>query len=281
MICIVLAAGYAMRMYPLTENFPKPLLKVQGKPILNWLLEDVDRIPQVEQVLVVSNHKFAGVFEAWLREQSFRKPIRLLDDGSLTNETRVGAVRDISVALAAVGEKVEGGKERTKHGHDLGKVSQEFKAVGSAEEAKLPGALVLAGDNVLEFSLQGFVDFYQARLQSCIMCYQEPSLERRRKTGIITLTGAGKVTSFEEKPAEPKSNWAVPPFYCYTVSDLRRIPEAVAAGCSTDAPGSLAAWLSVHSEVYAWPMPGRRYDIGSIAGYEDVQKLYHPPVGRV
>ena len=266
MICIVLAAGYAMRMYPLTENFPKPLLKVQGKPILNWLLEDVDRIPQVEQVLVVSNHKFAGVFEAWLREQSFHKPIQLLDDGSLTNETRVGAVRDISVALAAVGEKT--GR------------AEGSKAVGSSEEDELPGALVLAGDNVLEFSLQGFVDFFQARRKSCIMCYQEPQLERRRKTGIITLAADGKVTSFEEKPVEPKSNWAVPPFYCYTDEDLLRIPEAVAAGCSTDAPGSLAAWLSVHSDVYAWPMPGHRYDIGSIAGYDEVQKLYHPPVGR-
>ena len=99
MICIVLAAGYATRMYPLTENAPKPLLKVQEKPILNWLLGNIDEIPGIEQILIISNPKFISHFEAWSKEQHYTKSLTVLDDGSSTNETRIGAVRDIQVAL--------------------------------------------------------------------------------------------------------------------------------------------------------------------------------------
>ena len=248
MICIVLAAGYATRMYPLTENAPKPLLHVQAKPILNWLLDDIDGIPAIEQILVVSNHRFISHFEAWSKEQRYAKPLRVLDDGFTTNETRIGAVRDIQVALAHMGQPAD--------------------------------ALVIAGDNVLEFSFSGFVAYYQQVRHSCVMCYREPDVARQRKTGIITVDEASRVTSFQEKPQRPKSDLAVPPFYLYTDSDLRRIPEAIADGCPVDAPGSLAAWLSSHSQVYAWQMPGKRYDIGSLAGYEAVQTQYRP-TGKV
>lgn len=242
MICIVLAAGYATRMYPLTENFPKPLLEVQGKPILNWLLEDIDQIAEIERVVVVSNHKFIGHFEEWQKRQHFMKPLTVVDDGSASNERRVGAVKDIQVALEAID--------------------------GS------PDALVIAGDNVLEFSFGGFVTYYQSIGRSCIMCYREPDLAKQRKTGIITIDASGKVTSFAEKPVAPLSDLAVPPFYCYTANDLSRINEAIAEGCSTDAPGSFAAWLSGHSAVYAWKMPGKRYDIGSLDGYRLVQETF-------
>ncbi|NLV59427.1 MAG: nucleotidyltransferase family protein [Clostridiales bacterium] len=244
MICIILAAGYATRMYPLTESAPKPLLMVQGKPILNWLLDDIDTIPAIEKILIVSNHKFISHFEAWRKQQRYGKPLTVLDDGSTTNETRIGAVRDILVGLT--------------------------------HTESMEDTLVIAGDNVLEFSLSGFVAFYQQMKYSCVMCYIEPDEERQRKTGIITVDETHRVTSFEEKPQQPRSNLSVPPFYLYTKADLQRIPEAIAEGCSVDAPGSLAAWLSNHSQVYAWPMPGKRYDIGSLAGYEAVQAHYSP-----
>lgn len=244
MICIVLAAGYATRMYPLTENFPKPLLEVQGKSILNWLLEDVDRLDEISQVFIVSNHKFIGHFQTWLGEQAFTTPVILLDDDSETNESRIGAVKDIQVALKAIGDTQD--------------------------------ALVIAGDNVLEFSFAGFVECFRSCGHSCIMTYQESDVARQRKTGIITVDNSGRVTSFEEKPKEPKSDLAVPPFYCYTASDLSLINRAVEDGCSTDAPGSLAAWLSKNSIVHAWQMPGKRYDIGSLDGYKAVQEQYKP-----
>jgi len=246
MIGIVLAAGYATRMGELTKNFPKPLLKVEGRTVLNWLLADIETIPGIERVYVVCNHKFIGFFKQWLQEQTvaFRKPIHLLDDGSMSKETRLGAVKDIAFALEHIG------------------VNQD--------------ALVLAGDNVLEFPLQGFVDFFQAKQRSCIMCYREPDLEKQRRTGIITVNKDFRVTSFAEKPQQPPSDLAVPPFYCYTRADLNLLPQAFAEGCPTDDPGSFAAYIGSKSELYAWQMPGKRYDIGTIPGYEQVQKLYKP-----
>lgn len=244
MICIVLAAGYATRMYPLTENFPKPLLEVKGRTILDWLINDVDDISRIERILVVSNHRFIGHFQKWLANANYSKPITLLDDGSNRNEERVGAVIDIQVALRNVLSPTD--------------------------------ALVIAGDNVLEFSFRGFVDYFNAVGRSCVMCYSEPDADKRRKTGIITVDGRRRVTSFAEKPAYPQNDLAVPPFYCYTASDLNRIDEAVSNGSGKDAPGSLAAWLSRNGELFAWPMPGKRYDIGSLDGYREVQSLYTP-----
>ncbi|MCE5342998.1 MAG: nucleotidyltransferase family protein [Eubacteriales bacterium] len=246
MVCIVLAAGYATRMYPLTENFPKPLLPVGGKPILDWLLEDVDGIEAIDRIVIVTNHKFYAHFAAWKPCRPLCKPVVLVDDGAETNETRAGAVLDMLLAIQRLNDPAQ-------------------------------DVLVIAGDNLLEFSLRGFVGFFQTLRRACVMCYTEPDEARRRKTGIITVAGDRRVTSFAEKPPKPKSDLAVPPFYLYPAEALARIPEAIADGCPTDAPGSLAAWMSRNAELYAWPMPGKRYDIGSIDGYRAVQNLFMPP----
>ena len=136
MKCIILAAGYATRLYPLTENFPKPLLPVAGKAILDWLVEDVS--PLAEEFVVVSNHRFAEHFRAWAEGW---ENVRVLDDGTESNETRLGAVRDIELAA--------------REGGDY---------------------LVMAGDNVLDFSLQPFVAYAQAKKTSCVMCHEEHRL---------------------------------------------------------------------------------------------------------
>ena len=208
MKCILLAAGYATRLYPLTENFPKPLLKVGEKTILDWLMDDVKEL--VDEFIVISNHKFAGHFQAWA--DAHMLPITVVDDGTSTNETRLGAVKDIQYAV---------------------------DKLGIAENV-----LVLAGDNVLDFSLVPFVRFGQENGCSCIMCYEENELAKQQRTAIITVNAESTITSYEEKPKEPKSNLAVPPFYYYLAEDIKRIPAALEAGCGYDAPGSFAAWLS-------------------------------------
>lgn len=242
MICIVLAAGYATRLYPLTENFPKPLLPVGGKPILNWLLEDIDRQPEITRHVIISNHKFIGHFEKWVNNQKFRCPIDLLDDGSVDNDHRLGAVRDILFAI-----------EQLKLREDL---------------------LVIAGDNMLEFSLGGFLRFAGEKKTSCVMCHEETQLERQQKTAIITCDANDCITSYEEKPKEPKGNLAVPPFYYYRMQDAERVREALLDGCSADAPGSFAAWLSRRTKMHAWRMPGKRYDIGDQKSYAYVQEIF-------
>lgn len=165
----------------------------------------------------------------------------MVDDGTDTNETRLGAVRDIGFTIEQLGLEEE--------------------------------LLVLAGDNVLDFSLVRFLNFCLEKKTSCVMRYFEEKVETLPKRGVLELDG-DRVISMEEKPKEPKSRWCCPPFYFYTKEDSHRISEALEEGCGHDAPGSFIAWLCRRSPVYAMDMPGRRYDIGDLRSYEEVQKNY-------
>lgn len=239
MKCLILAAGYATRLYPLTENFPKPLLEVGGKTILDWLIDDLNQTGLVDEYVVVSNHKFAHIFEAWASE---RQHISVVDDGTSTNETRLGAVRDIQLGIEA----------RDIH-DDL---------------------LVMAGDNLLEFSLKGFLDYAMEKGTTCIMRYYEANEQRLHKCGVAEVDEDGLILSMEEKPAQPKSNWCCPPFYYYRKEDLKLFEQGIAEGCGIDAPGSFIAWLSGKVKVHAWEMPGKRYDIGNLESYEAVKESW-------
>ena len=266
MKCLILAAGYATRLYPLTENFPKPLLKVGDKTILDWLIEDIDRAGVVDEYVVISNHKFAGIFEEWAKGQispraalgrndsatvissgaegGVEKSVKVtvLDDGTSTNETRLGAVRDIQFAIDRLGLD-----------DDL---------------------LVIAGDNLLDFSLVRFLDYARSKATTCIMRYYEPSLEKLRKTGVATVDSQDLVLSMVEKPADPQSHWCCPPFYFYRREDVPLVKVGIESGCGVDAPGSFIAWLCGQTRVHAWEMEGRRYDIGNLESYEEVKRNY-------
>ena len=240
MKCLILAAGYATRLRPLTDNFPKPLLEVGGKPILDWILDDLGSSAEVDGYIVVTNHRFASIFEKWADGRP--EKITVVDDGTSTNETRLGAVKDIQFALEATGHK-----------GDL---------------------LVIAGDNLLDFSLGKFVEYALGKGTSCVMRYFEPSEDRLHKCGVLEVDEKGLILGMEEKPSEPKSHWACPPFYYYTREDAARIPEAIDSGCGTDAPGSLVAWLSSKVPVHAMEMPGKRFDIGDLKSYEAVKEIF-------
>ena len=240
MKCLILAAGYATRLYPLTENFPKPLLEVQGKTILDWLVDDIDSLGVIDTYVVISNHKYAHHFEAWAKSKS--QNIIVVDDGTSTNETRLGAVKDIQFAIDQLGLDDE--------------------------------MLVIAGDNVLDFSLTRFLQYAKEKGTSCIMRYFEADRARCSKSGIVEINGEDLILGMEEKPKEPKSNWCCPPFYFYTKNDARLVQKGIDAGCGTDAPGSYIAWLSTQTPVHAMEMPGSRYDIGNLESYENVQKTY-------
>ena len=250
MKCLILAAGYATRLYPLTENFPKPLLDVGGKPILDWLIEDMAQTGLVDEYVVISNHKFAHIFEEWAngstesaigkQQPSWKQRIRVVDDGTSTNETRLGAVRDIQFAI-----------EQLQLDDDM---------------------LVMAGDNLLDFSLAGFIHYAQGKKASCVMRYYEADETKLRRSGVAEVDADGRILSMEEKPAQPKSHWCMPAFYYYTRHDSHLIPAAIEAGCGTDAPGSFISWLCKQTHVYAWEMPGKRFDIGNLESYEKVKR---------
>ena len=295
---IVIAAGYATRLYPLTENFPKPLLAVGESTILDRLLDDIDTIPGIDEHIVVTNARFAPIFDRWAAGRAVevpgagpasataadpaagktaeipsvasvsgpaagktaeipsvasaddgpdagravRRPVRVLSDGTLTNETRLGAVRDLILALEAFG------------------VDEDV--------------LVVAADNILEFSLKGFVEEFRKRGTSMIMCHYESELKKLQRTGVIEVDEDMKVLQMQEKPEVPVSHWAVPPFYIYRREDLDLVRHSIENGCGADAPGNLARYLVLRTPIHAWPMPGPRFDIGSLDTYEEAKKRY-------
>ena len=273
MKCVVIAAGYATRLGELTKNFPKPLLKIGENTILGRMLDDIDRIPEIDEHIIITNHKFAPIFEEWVKaktnltnvtniktntditdnadnnksvqsEQSvvrYMKPITVVDDGTETNETRLGAVCDLLFAM-----------DKLHIDDDL---------------------LVVAADNLLFFSFQEFVDFAKEKQTSCIMCHEQPSIEKLQRTGVVELDENMRVLGMEEKPQVPKSHWAVPPFYIYLKKDLDLVRHSVDNGCGKDAPGNLAHYMVEHTTMHAWPMSAGRFDIGSLDTYYEACEL--------
>lgn len=243
---IVIAAGYATRLGELTRNFPKPLLKIGESTILGRMLDDIDGIDEIDEHIIVTNHKFAPVFEEWARNQHYSKPVTIVDDGTQTNETRLGAVCDLLFAMDKLG------------------IDDDL--------------LVVAADNLLFFSFADFVKFAREKDSSCIICHRQPSVEKLRRTGVVVLDENHKVLNMEEKPQEPKTIWAVPPFYIYLKKDLELVRNSVADGCGKDAPGNLAHYMCDHTLMHAWPMAGTgenlRFDIGSLDTYQEACEKY-------
>ena len=240
MKCVILAAGYATRLYPLTENFPKPLLEVGGKTILDWLVDDIDTAGLVDEYVVISNHKFAHHFDKWAATKAMK--VTVVDDGTSSNETRLGAVKDIQFAIDKLGLDDD--------------------------------MLVIAGDNVLDFSLTKFVRYAKEKNTSCIMRYYEPEEKKLVKCGVVEIDETDRILSMEEKPAQPKSHWCCPPFYYYTREDAKLVARGIESGCGTDAPGSYIAWLCQQTSVHAMEMPGKRFDVGNLESYNKIKEEY-------
>jgi glucose-1-phosphate thymidylyltransferase len=247
---IVIAAGYATRLGELTRNFPKPLLKIGENTILGRMLDDIDRIPEIDEHIVITNHKFAPIFEEWAKEQHYQKPITIVDDGTETNDTRLGAVCDLLLAIDKLSNRKS---SNSKWPDDL---------------------LVVAADNLLFFSFREFVKFAKEKGTSCIMCHEQPSIEKLQRTGVVELDANNRVLGMEEKPEHPKSHWAVPPFYIYLKKDLDLVRHSVENGCGKDAPGNLAHYMVDHTTMHAWPMSAGRFDIGSLDTYYQAVELY-------
>jgi glucose-1-phosphate thymidylyltransferase len=243
---IVIAAGYATRLGELTKNFPKPLLKIGDNTILGRMLDDIDSIPEIDEHIIITNHKFAAIFEKWASEQHYKKKVTIVDDGTETNETRLGAVCDLLFAMDQL------------HIQD--------------------DMLVVAADNLLFFSFAEFVKFAKEKGTSCIICHEQKELAKLQRTGVVVLDVNNRVLNMEEKPEVPKSTWAVPPFYIYLKKDIDLVKHSVENGCGKDAPGNLANYLCDHTTMHAWLMAGTgenlRFDIGSLDTYKEACDKY-------
>lgn len=243
MKAIILAAGYATRMYPLTKNFPKPLLEVGGKTIIDHLMAKVERVSAIDGVYIVTNHRFYDRFINWADQANYRKEVKIIDDRTTSNEDRLGAIADLYYVI-----------ENEKLAEDL---------------------LVMAGDNLFDFEITAMVDYYWEKGTDIITTHEINDIDRLRRTGVIQIDAHGKVLDFEEKPVSPKSNLAVPPFYIYQKDTaVNLIKEYLDGGNNPDAPGNFIPWLIKRRPVHAFKFEGERYDIGALESYYQVKDLF-------
>lgn len=234
MKAIILAAGYATRLYPLTKNFPKPLLEVGGKTILDHLVGQLKNIADIDGVYVVTNRRFYGHFADWARaNRAIHTGLEteILDDGTTSNDNRLGAVGDIHFAI---------------------------------ETCDIDGdVFVLAADNILLFSLQKLVNTFKSNPVSHITVRHNPDYDDRKRRGNVQLDEDNRVLQFIEKPDSPISEWSASPVYIYPASILPRFEEYIANGGNPDAPGHFLEWLHICETVYAYNIEGRVLDIGN------------------
>lgn len=242
MKAIILAAGYATRLYPLTKDKPKPLLEIAGKTILEYILEKIAPISIIDEVFIITNDKFFSKFQTWTEKFQYPKPIKVLNDYTTTNENRLGAIADVQFVI-----------EQAQIAEDI---------------------LVLAGDNLFDFALSDFVADYQCKQHNMITAHELNDIAQLRRTGVVTLAADNRVTIFQEKPEHPASNLAVPPFYIYRKDTLPLIKQYIVEGNNPDAPGNFIPWLIVKKLVYAYRFKEERYDIGTVESYREVCAKY-------
>jgi glucose-1-phosphate thymidylyltransferase len=230
---VLLCAGYATRMYPLTRDFPKALLDVADAPILSHLLSRALTVPGVDEVVVVSNHRFAALFEDWAASAGRRVPIRVLDDGSTEESNRLGALGDLAFALRQV----------PLEGHD---------------------ALIAAGDNLVLFDLAGQGRSFAERRAPQLAVRAAPVDAARSRYGEVQIDAAHRVVRFREKPPDPQGELAATGIYFFTASTWPLLEQYLAEGGNRDAPGHFIAWLVAQTPVYAEKIDGPWYDIGDL-----------------
>ena len=239
---LVLAAGYATRLYPLTKNQPKPLLEIAGKSILDYIVEKMEKVEAIDEIIIVTNDKFTSHFEEWVKQSDYEKPLTVINDGTTTNDNRLGAIGDIQFVI-----------EQLNLEDDL---------------------MILAGDNLFDFELTDFAEYFYTVDTDIITTYPEEDEAQLKRAGVIEIDEDSKVLSFEEKPEQPKSNFCVPAFYLYRRETLSEFKNYLADGHNPDAPGHFVPYLLNKKNVHAFQFEGQRYDIGTVESYEKVQQIF-------
>jgi glucose-1-phosphate thymidylyltransferase len=242
---IILAAGYATRLYPLTLTQPKPLLPVAGKPMIEYVLDNLAPISGIDRIYVVTNAKFAGHFQKWsdhYRATKAKLNFTIVNDGSTDDTNKLGAVGDIHYVLRT--QKVE------------------------------DDVIVVAGDNLFSEKLPGFGEFCRQKKAPVLALYDVGNLEEIKKYNSISLDGEGRIQFFEEKPKQPTSTLTGIALYYYPRFVLPLIYQYVQEGNNPDQPGRLVQWLYTRTAVYTWKVPGLWYDIGSKETLEEANRIF-------
>jgi len=241
MKCILLCAGYATRLFPLTENFPKALLKIGERPLLDYIVDEVNTLEEVDQIYLVTNKKYTPHFEKWATEKDNFKKITVFNDGTTNNDDRLGAIGDIQFTI-----------EQAKIEDDL---------------------LIIAGDNLFTFKLKDFIEFQKSKNAPTI-CVKEESGEKLKSLGVVETDENMKVISFEEKPEQPKGKYAAYAEYYYPKNVLPVFKQYIEEGNKIDAPGNFVAYLHKKMPVYAFAFEGECYDVGTHESLALVNDIY-------
>lgn len=240
---ILLCAGYATRLYPLTQNQPKPLLPVGGRPLLEYLLEKIEKLDSVSQVFVVTNDRFHTHFREWAQTKHYPWKLEVVNDGTLTNETRLGAIGDLALAI-----------ERFKIREDLG---------------------VFAGDNLFRSDLLGFVRFAQThRPHASVGIVDVKKKDRATHYGIVRIDGENQILEFLEKSKEPPTTLASTGVYWFAEESLDLLDRYRRGGHNADRPGDYISWLVKVDRVFAYPLEGTWFDIGDLNSYKEANRLF-------
>jgi len=238
MKAIILAAGYATRLYPLTENTPKALLPIAGRTILDRLIDELLTIPEIDHIHLVTNHRFAAAFEAWKTAEPRAIPVTVWDDGTTCNDNRLGAVGDMGFVI-----------ERAGIDDDL---------------------IVAASDNLFTFPLSDFADDFRRHGKDCLLGSRLDSLEDLRRFAVATLSAEGRVLSLVEKPQQPESDIGIYAIYLYRRDTVPMILDYLREGNNPDAPGHFPEWLYKKKDVRVYKFTGECVDIGTIDSYREV-----------
>jgi glucose-1-phosphate thymidylyltransferase len=242
---LILAAGYATRLYPLTLTKAKPLLEVAGKPMIEWVLDNLAPVPGIETVYVVTNDKFAHDFQSWAEEyqrRSGKLRLQIINDGSKDDSDKLGAIGDVNLVLVREGLASD----------DL---------------------IIVAGDNLFSEPLTDFAAHARGS-EATLATYDVGNLEAIKKYSAITTGAAGVLTSFEEKPAEPKSTLTGIALYYFSRDTIPLFTTYLAAGNNPDQPGRFIQWLYTRKPVKTYQITGTWFDIGSKETLEEANQLF-------
>jgi len=227
---LILAAGYGTRLYPLTLDRPKALVKVGGRTILERILRKFDAIESCDMVYVITNDKFYDMFVKWIRDRNFTTKVKVINDLTTSNEDRLGAIGDIDLVI-----------ETENPTDDL---------------------LIVAGDNLFEFDIKDFVVSARTSGHFTVALYDVKDRKLAQRYGIVSIDGSRKVDDFEEKPARPKSTLASTGIYYFPKSKLAMLKDYMKTGQAKDAPGNFVKWISEKDSVYGYVFEEGWYDIG-------------------
>ncbi len=242
---LILAAGYATRLYPLTLTKAKPLLEVAGKPMIEWVLDNLAPVPDLGTVYIVTNNKFAADFQAWADGYNERQPkikFQIVNDQSTSDQDKLGAIGDIHLVI-------------------------------NQEKLDRDGLLVVAGDNLFSESLEKFAAFCEGTAAT-LATYDVGDLEEIKKYNNLTLDGEGRIMAFEEKPKNPTGTITGIALYYYAPETIKLINTYIEEGNNPDQPGRFVQWLYTRVPVNTYPVPGTWFDIGSKETLEEANGIF-------